>query len=175
MSFVETALSTVIGLVVALTTQIIVFPLFGFHPSISENIAITAIFTVVSIARQFLVRRLFEALHIRRPLSPFMQAVIAERYRQIEQEGWDHQHDDSNHRDGSLAWAGGLYAMHSYRGPRSSAPKEWSWDRKWWKPSDFRRNLVKAAALILAEGERFDRKKTKAPIKRGRAQRPVSA
>jgi hypothetical protein len=33
----------------------------------------------------------------------------------------------------------------------------WPWDRKWWKPTDRRRDLVKAAALILAEIERLDR------------------
>lgn len=38
------------------------------------------------------------------------------------------------------------------------APKNWPWNAEWWKPSDRRRNLVKAAALILAEIERLDRK-----------------
>ena len=37
------------------------------------------------------------------------------------------------------------------------APKNWPWDAGWWKPSDRRRNLVKAGALILAEIERLDR------------------
>ncbi|KAB2676748.1 hypothetical protein F9K85_09640 [Brucella tritici] len=37
------------------------------------------------------------------------------------------------------------------------APKNWPWNAEWWKPSDRRRNLVKAAALILAEIERLDR------------------
>lgn len=44
--------------------------------------------TMISIARSYVLRRLVEALHIRRPLSPFMQAVIAERYRQVEVERW---------------------------------------------------------------------------------------
>lgn len=37
------------------------------------------------------------------------------------------------------------------------APQRWPWDAGWWKPSDRRRNLVKAGALILAEIERLDR------------------
>jgi len=37
------------------------------------------------------------------------------------------------------------------------APKNWPWNAGWWKPSDRRRNLVKAGALILAEIERLDR------------------
>lgn len=160
MSFLETALSTLIGLGVALGTQIVVFPFFGFNPPLSTNLAITAIFTLVSIARQFVVRRLFEALHIRRPLSPFMQAVIAERYRQIEAEGWSHSHDD-DHVIGHLASAGAAYAIganataHNVKG--TQPPAAWPWDVEWWKPAGFRRDLVKAAALIAAEGERFDR------------------
>jgi hypothetical protein len=33
----------------------------------------------------------------------------------------------------------------------------WPWDLKWWKPTTPRRDLVKAAALIVAEIERLDR------------------
>lgn len=36
-------------------------------------------------------------------------------------------------------------------------PVSWPWDFQWFKPSDDRRNLVKAGALILAELERLDR------------------
>lgn len=162
MSFLKTTLSTFIGLVVALTTQLLVFPLFGFHPSLPENLIITAIFTVVSIARQFVVRRLFEALHIRRPLSPFVQAPIAERFRQIEVEGFDASHDDDL-KTGELAAAGATYAFNQWL-PRNDAtgmPLWWPWSMDWWKPEGGRRDLVKAAALILAEGERFDRQRKK--------------
>jgi len=33
----------------------------------------------------------------------------------------------------------------------------WPWDPKWWKPKDRRRDLVRAAALIIAEIDRHDR------------------
>jgi len=62
-SLLETIFSTLVGMVVALITQVLVFPLFGFTPKISENIAIALIFTVVSVLRGFLVRRLFNWLH----------------------------------------------------------------------------------------------------------------
>lgn len=168
-SFKEAALSTAIGFGVALLTQILVFPLFGFHPRIEENLAITLIFTVVSIARQYVVRRLFEALHIRRPLSAFMQAVVAERFRQIEVEGWSAEHDEQ-HAPGELATAGAAYAkaaeLHLSSGvfpkkPRMFMPNWWPWSTNWWKPTDFRRDLVKACALIIAEGEKFDRNRKK--------------
>lgn len=38
-----------------------------------------------------------------------------------------------------------------------SAPKSWPWDASWWKPSNARRNLVKAAALLISEIKRIDR------------------
>ncbi|EJN14716.1 hypothetical protein PMI42_01689 [Bradyrhizobium sp. YR681] len=159
MSFMETILSTAIGFAVALLTQIFVFPLFGFHPALLENLMITAIFTVVSIARQFVMRRIFEALHIRRPLSAFVQAVVAERFRQIEQEGWSIEHDDLQHDPGELAQAGATYALHAGEplAEEKSPPVTWPWAWSWWKPAGFRRDLVKACALIIAEGEKFDR------------------
>jgi len=36
-------------------------------------------------------------------------------------------------------------------------PSCWPWSRDWWKPDSMRRDLVKACALIVAEGERVDR------------------
>lgn len=48
-----------------MVTQILVFPLFGLRATLAENIAIGAIFTVVSIARSFTLRRVFEAMRIR--------------------------------------------------------------------------------------------------------------
>jgi hypothetical protein len=42
-----------------------VFPLFGLHATIGQNIQIGAIFTVVSIARSYALRRLFEHVRVR--------------------------------------------------------------------------------------------------------------
>jgi hypothetical protein len=61
-SLAETLLSTAIGYVIAVTTQAIVFPWFGLHVPLHENMLIGVIFTVVSIARGFCMRRLFEHL-----------------------------------------------------------------------------------------------------------------
>lgn len=165
MSLLEQTLSTAIGFGIALATQLIVFPWFGFHPDIGTNLAITAIFTVVSVARGYLLRRLFEALHIRTPMSPAMLAVIAERRRQIDQEGWTIEHDDT-HPLGELAHAGAAYAIGSNHGPLDP-PSIWPWSIEWWKPQNYRRDLVRAGALILAEIERFDR------LRKRRASRPV--
>lgn len=67
MSIIETCLSTLIGLAVAITTQIIVFPWFGMQVELHQNFMIAGIFTVISIARGYVVRRVFNWLHIRKP------------------------------------------------------------------------------------------------------------
>lgn len=168
MSFVESFVNILVGLGVAMLANAIILPWIGFDISFKQNAIIAVFMTVVSIVRSYGLRRLFEALHIRRPLSPFMQAVIAERYRQIEVEGWSLEHDDV-HPIGELAAAGGAYAVgasramgrsgDSYREVAELAEKIWPWDLDWMKPAGFRRDLVKGAALILAEGERFDRQR----------------
>ena len=41
----------------------VVFPIFGLRVGVIENLGIGLAFTVVSIARSYIVRRLFERLH----------------------------------------------------------------------------------------------------------------
>ena len=55
--------NVIIGYFVALAAQIIVFPWYDIDVSISQNLQIGLIFTAVSIARSYLVRRLFNRLH----------------------------------------------------------------------------------------------------------------
>jgi uncharacterized membrane protein len=63
MSAVEAVVSTAIGYIVAVATQLVVFPAFGLAVGIWENLGIGLAFTVVSVIRSYLVRRLFERLH----------------------------------------------------------------------------------------------------------------
>jgi hypothetical protein len=63
-SLAETLLSTAIGYIGAVTGQVIVFPWFGIHVPVHTNLMIGVIFTVISIARGFWVRRLFEHLRV---------------------------------------------------------------------------------------------------------------
>lgn len=60
-SLIESLMNTGIGLVINLAAQRLVFPLFGFAPDFSVNLAIAAIFTVISIARGYVLRRWFNA------------------------------------------------------------------------------------------------------------------
>lgn len=59
MSLVESVANVAAGFVVALAVQIAVFPLFGLSVSLHDNLAISAIFTVVSIIRSYILRRVF--------------------------------------------------------------------------------------------------------------------
>ena len=52
----------VVGFGVAVLTQMLVFPLFGLRTTGREDLAIGAIFTVVSLARSYGLRRVFEAI-----------------------------------------------------------------------------------------------------------------
>lgn len=65
MSLVESLTNVAVGYGIAVITQIVVFPLFGLATTLAENMAMGAIFTVVSIARSFTLRRFFEALRLR--------------------------------------------------------------------------------------------------------------
>ena len=83
--------------------------------------------------------------------------VTAERQRQITAEGWTPEHDDE-YEHGELADAAGCYALHSeIFDCAGEPPRPWPWPDEWWKPTNRRRDLVKAGALILAEIERIDR------------------
>lgn len=90
--------------------------------------------------------------------------VIAERHRQQSIEGWMPEHDDQ-HKSGEMSRAAGLYAISAgfaskyLEGETKTCPVPdgWPWANEWWKPTNSRCDLVKAAALILAEIERIDR------------------
>ena len=62
-SLIEVILNTVVGLVVAMPAQALIFSLYGFKSTAAENFQISAFFTVVSIIRSYWMRRLFNKLH----------------------------------------------------------------------------------------------------------------
>jgi hypothetical protein len=65
MSLVEAVTNVVVGFAVALLTQIIVFPLFALEVTLGENLAIGSLFTLVSLYRAYVLRRVFEAIRFR--------------------------------------------------------------------------------------------------------------
>lgn len=58
-SAVEAATNIVIGFVVSMVIQAVVLPAMGHHITIEQNFLVTCIFTVASLIRSYLVRRLF--------------------------------------------------------------------------------------------------------------------
>ena len=66
LSFVEAVTNIVVGYGLAVLTQIIVFPLFKLHASLSENLLLGALFTITSLIRSFALRRLFNGAWITR-------------------------------------------------------------------------------------------------------------
>ena len=112
-----------------------------------------------------LVRRLLSSTPpdpSREAREAVIEEVAAERHRQKSVEGWTPGHDDE-HEDGELAFGAAAYAIagQSAKNAVDSQAKRayslWPWSASWWKPTTHRRNLIKAAALIVAEIERIDR------------------
>lgn len=85
--------------------------------------------------------------------------VLAERQRQKDAEGYSTEHDD-RHNGCEMAAAAAIYAV-------CDTPEQmWKvkydgatlWPGRWvFKPKSYRENLVRAAALLIAEIERIDR------------------
>ena len=61
MSLVEAMTNVLVGYGVAVATQAMVFPWFGLSATFGENLQIGLIFTVVSLARSYALRRLFNS------------------------------------------------------------------------------------------------------------------
>lgn len=62
MSATEATVNVLVGYCVAVAAQIVVFPIFGLSVSLSQNFGIGLIFTVVSLVRSYLLRRIFANL-----------------------------------------------------------------------------------------------------------------
>ena len=108
-------------------------------------------------------------VHHLAPLPAAVRDVVSERRRQRDGEGWTEEHDDT-HGQGELAQAAAAYALvgslsdewRTRLFPSSWGTVIWAmwpsgWARTYFKPKDRRRDLVRAAALILADIERIDR------------------
>lgn len=66
MSLVAAVTNVAFGYGVAVLTQPVVFPWFGLPARVSDALPIGAIFTAVSIARTYALRRVFEAIRVLR-------------------------------------------------------------------------------------------------------------
>lgn len=96
--------------------------------------------------------------------ASIIDEILKERERQIKDEGYSLENDD-NYKQCDLAEAAAAYCI-SAADDRVSFPRAvymeiakewWPWRSESFKPTTPRRDLVKAAALIVAEIERIDR------------------
>jgi hypothetical protein len=71
MSALESVANVLAGFLISLGAQLVIFPLFGLHPSLSQNLWIGGAFSVVSIIRSFALRRAFEWLRVRSAYDPY--------------------------------------------------------------------------------------------------------
>lgn len=89
-----------------------------------------------------------------------VEMIQAERARQITEERWSAEHDDT-HADDEMSRAACCYAK---PGPKRAdhIPEPWPWGAAAWKPNGSStegriRDLTKAGALIAAEIDRLQR------------------
>ena len=58
-SFIEAVVNTVASFLIGVVVNWLLLPMFGYHPSFSASMAMTAVFAAVSIVRSYLFRRFF--------------------------------------------------------------------------------------------------------------------
>lgn len=90
-----------------------------------------------------------------------IEEIAIERNRQKQELGYNKSQDDSYTRN-ELRRAAACYCM-PIKYSEGSLPFGWPWQADYWKPKTDRRNLIRAAALIVAEIERLDRQSDTQP------------
>lgn len=62
-SALESITNVVIGLIISIVTQMILYPILNIPVSFSQNLIITGVFFVISFVRGYLIRRFFNSIH----------------------------------------------------------------------------------------------------------------
>lgn len=61
-SLAEALINVLIGYGINLIANALIFPLFGWHISLKQNIALGVFYTIISIVRSYFIRRWFNKL-----------------------------------------------------------------------------------------------------------------
>ena len=61
-SLAESLTNTFAGLMVSFCIQLIIYPIMGIPVRLSQNVIITFVFTIASIGRGYIVRRIFNGI-----------------------------------------------------------------------------------------------------------------
>ena len=86
-SLAESLLNVAVGFWVAVAAQLLVFPMFGLQVSATDNLSIATIFTIISIARSYLLRRIFNWFSRYRPTATVARVIIDEDSSDLLQRG----------------------------------------------------------------------------------------
>ena len=58
-SLIESLVNIAIGITIGFLSNIIVLPAFGYDVSIADGVAISLVFTAISLVRSYIIRRIF--------------------------------------------------------------------------------------------------------------------
>jgi len=58
-SFIEAWINVAIGFAINFCANLLILPLIGFHISVGQNLFIGVLYTVISVARSYVIRRWF--------------------------------------------------------------------------------------------------------------------
>jgi hypothetical protein len=64
-SFIEACINVLIGFWINFAANLIILPLIGFHITVSQNFFIGFLYTMISIARSYVIRRWFNRMIVR--------------------------------------------------------------------------------------------------------------
>lgn len=63
-SLIEACINVAIGFVINMAANFVILPLIGFHITLGQNLFIGVLYTLVSVARSYVIRRWFnQRLH----------------------------------------------------------------------------------------------------------------
>ena len=68
-SLSEAIINTFIGFVIAFISQLIIFPIVGIDVTLGQNFILTVLFTLVSIIRNYVIRRYFNKKNLNHNLQ----------------------------------------------------------------------------------------------------------
>lgn len=60
-SFIESCINVILGFSINMAANALILPLIGFHISVSQNLFIGLLYTAISVARSYTIRRWFNA------------------------------------------------------------------------------------------------------------------
>jgi hypothetical protein len=67
-SIIEAMSNNIIGYIIAVVMYKLVLPIFGYNVSWSQSNVIVIVFTIISIIRSYLIRRIFNYINTKRTL-----------------------------------------------------------------------------------------------------------